>query len=597
MTFPTKESLLRNLNERDVSEVFLIVANFKSLAEWNLISLRNITILLGPNSAGKSTIHEAIQAIRDFDDGFLERMRYGYRSDVEGEEPCFGFSMPFVLEDRVESASMADLLLNAATAGVPDTAIPEEISEDFGWHFILEGLLTGKYLHEPCKSLRYTLIGLPCFDYVRYEVYFNDELASIRHRYDLSSGESDDDMAYGYDDGPGDAVTFKILPCANNQLYYPSIAFRSQQKSSSKNETLKGCIGWTDNLDAAWNISTLITYRILQGEHAKLREYLPLEVFSNNARESYGSRHAAFCMIIALYSVCYHRFLEYTAGIQTDDVRTLDSIAVSFNTLVANEISNKKRDLEPPKNKFEMLAEGFAVSFIYRDKPHAFWARQRRVSEIVNRWLREKAFLDSRYQLKFSLTISIPIEFFDENLAIKPEYIDNVQRGADVQYSGRAYITDEASRELSLENIGAGYSQVLPILIGLADRSTLLFKQPEVHLHPRLQSRIADCFVETVFNEKQNKESRVRIIETHSEHFVLRLLRRLRESSFDELYHSSLTVYPEDVAFVYFQPQGDSTRVHEIAVLPSGEFVDGWPDGFFDERDEDLWGTPSPRGR
>jgi len=112
-----------------------------------------------------------------------------------------------------------------------------------------------------------------------------------------------------------------------------------------------------------------------------------------------------------------------------------------------------------------------------------------------------------------------------------------------------------------------------------------------------MQSRIADCFVETIFNEKSTGDSRVRIIETHSEHFILRLLRRIKESAYDDLLHSSLTLYSQDVIFLYFQPSQGQTIVHSISVLPNGEFVENWPDGFFDERDEDLWVQPSPRGR
>jgi|GEM_PF-2555574 len=118
MTFPTKESLLRNLNERDVSEVFLIIANYKSLVGWNLIPLRHLTILLGPNSAGKSTIYEAIMAIRELSDGYMDNLEPGYRSQKDGEVPCVGFSMPYILEGRAETASLRNLLTSS-----PDTVV------------------------------------------------------------------------------------------------------------------------------------------------------------------------------------------------------------------------------------------------------------------------------------------------------------------------------------------------------------------------------------------------------------------------------------------------------------------------------------------
>ncbi|MFM8442486.1 MAG: DUF3696 domain-containing protein [Methylococcus sp.] len=608
MTFPTKESLLRNLNERDVSEVFLIIANFKSLAGWNLIPLRNLTILLGPNSAGKSMIYEAIEAIRDFDDDFLVDRPYGFRGKEDEEEPCFGFSMPFVLDGQIYSESMEELLLNALGSGVPITSLPHTHNEGvdggpgFAGLFVLEDFLPGQHLYESLKSVRYTMMGLHDERAtVKYEVYFNNDLASLR----TTLGEHDYGEVYFCE-----ITKIHIYPSANNLLYYPLMAIvrHIRQKKYGLSGDLKACIGLAGNLDDARDLHAEIMYPIRRkfGEKVeKLKEHLPFGLFDFYATQGYGSRCAAFSMTIALYHVCHHRFLEYTAGLQTEDVRTNASIEKIFKGLIDNEIIKIQKDLADLSDSDDLelsestrLARQFIESVHYKNDFNRYLADHTRLSERLNRWLREKAFLDSPYQLKLSFDVTIPMEFLDEDLSIKQEIIEKFRRGKiNLNITGRASLFDQADRELSLEHVGTGYSQVLPILLGLVDRSILVFRQPEVHLHPRLQSRVADCFVETVFNERQDKISRIRIIETHSEHFVLRLLRRLRESSFDELYHSSLTVYPEDVAFVYFQPQGDSTRVHEIAVLPSGEFVDGWPDGFFDERDEDLWGMPSPRGR
>lgn len=602
MTFPTKESLLRNLNERDVSEVFLIIANFKTLAGWNLIPLRNLTILLGPNSAGKSTIYEAIEAIRDFNDDFLADRLYGFRGKADDEYPCFGFSLPFVLDGRIHSKSMEDLLINALGSGVPLTSLPHAHNEEVDDYpglasfFVLEGFFPGQHLYESLKSVRYTMMGLHDERAtVGYEVYFNNDLASLR----TTLGEHDYGEVYFCE-----ITKIHIYPSANNRLYYPLMALIRQNKYSLSGD-LKACIGLAGNLDDARDLHAEIMYPIRKkfGDKVeKLKEHLPFGLFDFYATQGYGSRCAAFSMTIALYNICYHRFLEYTAGIQTEDVRTNTSIEKLLKDIIDNEVKKIEKDLADLKesglSELEKLACQIVKFYRYRNDINRLWADHIRVSDLLNRWLREKAFLDSPYQLKFSFDVTIPMEFLDEDLSIKQEVIEKVRRGKiKLIITGRASLTDQADRELSLEQVGTGYSQVLPILLGLANRLVLVFKQPEVHLHPRLQSRVADCFVETVFNERQDKISRVRIIETHSEHIVLRLLRRLRESSFDELYHSSLTIYPEDVAFVYFQPQGDSTRVHEIAVLPSGEFMEGWPDGFFDERDEDLWGTPSPRGR
>jgi predicted ATPase len=97
---------------------------------------------------------------------------------------------------------------------------------------------------------------------------------------------------------------------------------------------------------------------------------------------------------------------------------------------------------------------------------------------------------------------------------------------------------------------------------------------------------LADCFVYSWNEQKKD----FLIIETHSEHFVLRLLRRVRESFSDELLHTSLTLLPKDLGLIYFRPVGDKTSIYEIRVSDDGQFLDAWPEGFFDDRDEDIWG-------
>lgn len=71
---------------------------------------------------------------------------------------------------------------------------------------------------------------------------------------------------------------------------------------------------------------------------------------------------------------------------------------------------------------------------------------------------------------------------------------------------------------------------------------------------------------------------------------MLRFLRRIRDSYKDPLLHTSLTLYPNELSLIYVKPDDDKSRVFLVRVDSSGEFIDGWPDGFFDERDEDLWG-------
>ena len=79
---------------------------------------------------------------------------------------------------------------------------------------------------------------------------------------------------------------------------------------------------------------------------------------------------------------------------------------------------------------------------------------------------------------------------------------------------------------VSPRGVGYGIGQLLPIIVQslLARDGLMLVEQPEVHLHPRLQAEVGDLFVDTVISGRAQL-----LVETHSEHLVLRLLRRVRE--------------------------------------------------------------------
>ena len=122
-----------------------------------------------------------------------------------------------------------------------------------------------------------------------------------------------------------------------------------------------------------------------------------------------------------------------------------------------------------------------------------------------------------------------------------------------------------------LTNVGVGVSQVLPIIVTclLAPKgSTIILEQPELHLHPAVQARLADFFISMVALDKQC------IIETHGEHLVDRLRLRIVCDDSDLLLDST--------KIFFFSQQTGVTTYREIAVNEYGAIED-WPDDFFDQ--------------
>ncbi|MCB1227096.1 MAG: DUF3696 domain-containing protein [Verrucomicrobiales bacterium] len=145
----------------------------------------------------------------------------------------------------------------------------------------------------------------------------------------------------------------------------------------------------------------------------------------------------------------------------------------------------------------------------------------------------------------------------------------------------------ENGSSVSPRDVGIGISQLIPVLVhACASRGKLIaVEQPELHLHPALQAELGDVFIESALGPNQNQF----VLETHSEHLILRLLKRIRETSRNTLKHGSLPVRMEDVQILYVEPGSEGSTVRELGIDAQGRLVDNWPDGFFEERLDELF--------
>ncbi len=127
----------------------------------------------------------------------------------------------------------------------------------------------------------------------------------------------------------------------------------------------------------------------------------------------------------------------------------------------------------------------------------------------------------------------------------------------------------QGERNINLASMGCGISQLVPVVVQTvltSDSGCLLVEQPEIHLHPSAQADLADLFIN---NTKGNRQF---IIETHSEHFVLRLRRRIAEGR----------IKPEKVGIFFVEKKGSLTNIQKLNLKPNGHFEE-WPTGFFEE--------------
>lgn len=133
---------------------------------------------------------------------------------------------------------------------------------------------------------------------------------------------------------------------------------------------------------------------------------------------------------------------------------------------------------------------------------------------------------------------------------------------------------------VTLQDVGFGISQILPVYIEslrMDKDHTLILEQPEIHLHPNMQAKLADFLLSMTVSGKRY------IIETHSEHLINRLCLRIAQDQTNKI--------KDLISIVFIEPPKEDKEkglqgsiIKELKLNKYGE-IENWPIGFFDETD------------
>ena len=541
----------------------LRIGNFKAFAEVQRIPVRPLTLIYGANSSGKSSVlHSMILARHAQETGDLDV----HRTNVGGESVDLGGFRQYVhkreVNRRVEWA-----------ADLETSAVKGRLAELFA----------------PVKQITVLLnigIGLDDQDHPLPE-----SIPEI-HTYELLADSQSLLRMSRRRDGK----------LQLDRLDHEHPVFREVIKALVLLSTTTETIHLEDfeGLDEA--IAGLVPEVV-----AKSTQFLPDGLAESNAFIP-GGQARLFTISKA------RRKEELSAAVRSFLPRKIDEILKGVGQAVAGELSRLRylgplRSYPPRHLAFSQHHDpnwyaggGYAWDVIRRDAS---------VREQVNKWLSAPDRLQTPYELILRDLVGIDqlegplLEGLEQiELDIEPDYDDSptptgaypvvkdpeaeavkirdLIRTSDIDKLNELIMIDRRSNTVvSHRDVGIGVSQVLPILVGAyASRNQIVaIEQPEIHLHPALQADLGDVFIQSALGPGRNRF----LIETHSEHLLLRVMRRMRETSNDELPEGVPPITPKDVCVLFVQPKGTSSAVRHLELDEEGQLLDAWPGGFFEE--------------
>lgn len=582
------------------------VENFKAFGFKQTLEIKPITLLFGPNSAGKSSFLHAMLLMRHaFETGDVDP-ESTYMGEID-----LGSFRSYVYKHDI--SLKVELGFNISSARLRN--LPED------W--------TMKYLiayNTPSQSA--VLSGIKLFFPNKMEMIFED-VSKSRNILTLNSitvldQEIDDHVKYNRSLGLPDSILLffnklksmfrgykeediqhimtiglsNFSSVSNNQILGSNYRVESYYTSSSLrilNSFLSRDIDFfsddTNNPSELHRLSRSrgferdergIVTRILQvlidkapNDLYKERSLSLKNIFnslnysSENIEDLDGSRPIQFFRILEILLV-----MDYMAN---DIKNTL----ISMNLKVRQEVE-KITYLGPfrhypERGGFDLLRKSERL-----DSHGKFaWALLHKNSdslEKINNWL-GKDRMDTKYELVLR-------EYYDDsqiqNFISHSDSLNRLLSDQDPSYRTLQIIDRNYKIPVSHRDIGVGISQVVPVLASAyaLEEAIIVIEQPEIHLHPKLQSELGDMFIE-------NHHRNVFILETHSEHLILRLLKRVRENS--NIDDANRIINFNNISVFYVKPSDQGSQLISIGITHNGDFSSPWPEGFFEERYEELF--------
>lgn len=602
------------------------ISNFKAFGQdIQRLPLKPITLIFGPNSAGKSSLVQALlwslhsARVGDFESRvsesasgsvdlgdfrtLLHHKEKERRIDIE-----FSFSdtdsvSPVRVVHQLGITTHADLMRYRKTLNSELEVAVDFENTEIAFHKangMIEHLFDFK-VPEAAEVMRIILDDNACLEQIE---------TSLRRNVELEWDE-----LCGYEDlGGCKPVPDDIVKAYKNA---EEARIRLQAIEAEHGEQLQ--IHW-DNidriLDQECHLCSVLAVEIHQGENLVLRATRPpggteleVEVLDGVLAEAIVQAPDLWIPSLSRSTSTESLFSPYKVNLNRDKFQFVSDHAIANALAWLSHVRQHAAELDKQLvylGPLRHLPERRSLIGVPGEPPAnpklKSWAHlrdqqslQKRVNQLLERMdcrkyrFQTKLFSTSRdfWGARESINSFRSLHSEDEEAAYAQ--IDERLKGSSSAEVWTDLVLYDIENQVPVEvrDVGVGISQLVPILIhaGADKNQFIAIEQPELHLHPRLQAELGDVFIESALGENKNTF----LIETHSEHLILRILRRIRETTRGVLPEGLVGISPEDVAVLFVEPGSDGSNVREIRISPQGRFIDDWPDGFFEERFNEVF--------
>jgi predicted ATPase len=546
--------------------------NFQSITSKTTIPIRSLTLMFGPNGAGKSAVFDSLELLK-----LIFSKDWGYKSSNlisllerwashSSDPKSIAVGIQFEMDKNWQLSAQAANLRNLNRIHLPSLEAGDYL-EDFqgqNFNFFIKFSKRIDWIIEEFK------ISHTAGDIIRVDF--------IKSNDSLTNGQSSEfrstlvRLKIFEKDWMETSILRKSVPIVTNQengqIFYEA-TFENDLGSISADK-------WFNDIS-----------------YCQIERYL-------EDRPAYDSLEELISQTVQLFKILINDFMGWDREPHTSVIsgsRAVPSPSeliflisgraiIRRNDIVRPDLVKNDKNLSILKTKinsthpqWETLATNFSLDLRndLSDEESEHWDELSPTKKL-NSILSEELFIEHGYQISGNVRCLVGYK----------EIVNGDTKDA-LAYAKvvELFLIGQNGNKVEIEDVGSGIGYVLPVLSSLVSSGISLVQQPELHLHPALQSALGSVIVKCI--ENKTEYNAFSLIETHSEHILLRIFRLLKSSK----QRSEHVINPlsfDNISILYFQPKGNgSTTVKRLRLSPNGELIDRWPGGFFEERYRDLF--------